>query len=227
MGFRVVVEKKEEEVPPLSEATIMVRVEDQVEHTAAVGEGPVNALDHALRKALESSTRNSGGQTPRLQGTDSLVQGWDRRQTRVLIESGDGKSEWGTVGVSENIIQASWQALVDSIDYKLLKKRRNGINPLRIVECGFRGLTYRTVRSFCKFQTRKTLWSNSKSFRIIFPSPAGGSPGPCSPHPIRSLPSLLRSFLSPFSRGWPGNRSGGFRRGSHHPGIHLFKNRSP
>jgi 2-isopropylmalate synthase len=123
MGFRVIVEKKTEEEVPLSEATIMVRVGDRVEHTAAVGNGPVNALDHAIRKALEKfypelkqvklldykvrilSTRD---------GTGAL--------TRVLIESGDGQSKWGTVGVSENIIQASWQALVDSIDYKLLKE---------------------------------------------------------------------------------------------------------
>jgi len=47
--------------------------------------------------------------------------------TRVLIESWDGKTRWGTVGVSENIIQASWQALVDSIDYKLLKEEEEGI----------------------------------------------------------------------------------------------------
>ncbi len=123
MGFRVIVEKKTEEEIPLSEATIMVRVGDRVEHTAAVGNGPVSALDHAIRKALEKfypelkqvklldykvrilSTKD---------GTEAL--------TRVLIESGDGQSKWGTVGVSENIIQASWQALVDSIDYKLLKE---------------------------------------------------------------------------------------------------------
>jgi 2-isopropylmalate synthase len=123
MGFRVMVEKKTEEETPLSEATIMVRVGDRVEHTAAVGNGPVNALDHAIRKALEKfypelkqvklldykvrilSTKD---------GTGAL--------TRVLIESGDGQSKWGTVGVSENIIEASWQALVDSIDYKLLKE---------------------------------------------------------------------------------------------------------
>ena len=123
MGFRVMVEKKKEDEPPLSEATIMVRVEDRIEHTAAIGNGPVNALDNAIRKALEKfypelrevklldykvrilSTKD---------GTGAL--------TRVLIESGDGKSKWGTVGVSENIIQASWQALVDAIDYKLLKE---------------------------------------------------------------------------------------------------------
>ncbi len=124
MGFRVIVEKKEEEAPSLSEATIMVRVGDQVEHTAAVGDGPVNALDHALRKALEKFypelRKRSNSSTSRF-GFLSSKDG-TASKTRVLIESGDGQSEWGTVGVSENIIQASWQALVDSIDYKLLKK---------------------------------------------------------------------------------------------------------
>jgi len=122
MGFRVIVEKKEEEGPSLSEATIMVRVKDQVEHTAAVGDGPVNALDHALRKALEKFYPD----LKEVKLLDYKVRILSSRdgtaaRTRVLIESGDGKSEWGTVGVSENIIQASWQALVDSIDYKLLK----------------------------------------------------------------------------------------------------------
>ncbi len=123
MGFRVIVEKKAEEEPPLSEATIMVRVGDQVEHTAAVGNGPVKALDNAIRKALEKFY-------PELKEVKLLdykvrilsTKDGTGARTRVLIESGDGKSEWGTVGVSENIIQASWQALVDSIDYKLLKE---------------------------------------------------------------------------------------------------------
>ncbi|NWG04096.1 MAG: citramalate synthase [Syntrophaceae bacterium] len=123
MGFRVIVEKKTEEEIPLSEATIMVRIGNQVEHTAAVGNGPVNALDHAIRKALEKFY-------PSLKEVKLLdykvrilsTKDGTGAQTRVLIESGDGKSKWGTVGVSENIIQASWQALVDSIDYKLLKK---------------------------------------------------------------------------------------------------------
>jgi len=123
MGFRVVVEKKTEEEAPLSEATIMVRVGDQVEHTAAVGNGPVNALDNAIRKALEKFY-------PELKEVKLLdykvrilsTKDGTGAQTRVLIESGDGKTRWGTVGVSENIIQASWQALVDSIDYKLLKE---------------------------------------------------------------------------------------------------------
>ncbi len=122
MGFRVIVEKKEEGTP-LSEATIMVRVGDRVEHTAAVGNGPVNALDNAIRKALEKFY-------PELKEVKLLdykvrilsTKDGTAAQTRVLIESGDGTSKWGTVGVSENIIQASWQALVDSIDYKLLKE---------------------------------------------------------------------------------------------------------
>ncbi|HEY5931454.1 MAG TPA: citramalate synthase [Nitrospira sp.] len=123
LGFRVIVEKKQEDGTTLSEATVMVQVGEAVEHTAAVGAGPVNALDHALRKALEKFY-------PQLRevklldykvrvlaanrGTESKV--------RVLIESGDHKDKWGTVGVSENIIEATWQALVDSIEYKLLAK---------------------------------------------------------------------------------------------------------
>ncbi|OGP79178.1 MAG: citramalate synthase [Deltaproteobacteria bacterium RBG_16_49_23] len=123
MGFRVIVEKKEEEGFPLSEATIMVRVGDQVEHTAAVGNGPVNALDNAIRKALEKFYP----ELKEVKLLDYKVRILSTRdgtgaQTRVLIESGDRESKWGTVGVSENIIQASWQALVDSIDYKLLKE---------------------------------------------------------------------------------------------------------
>ena len=122
MGFRVIVEKKEE-TPSLSEATIMVRVGGQVEHTAAVGDGPVNALDNALRKALDKFYP----ELKEVKLLDYKVRILSSRdgtaaKTRVLIESGDGDSEWGTVGVSENIIQASWQALVDSIDYKLLKR---------------------------------------------------------------------------------------------------------
>ncbi len=124
MGFRVIVEKSEEEGAPLSEATIMVRVGDRVEHTAAVGNGPVNALDHAIRKALEKFYP----ELKEVKLLDYKVRILSSRdgtgaQTRVLIESGDGKSKWGTVGVSENIIQASWQALVDSIDFKLLKEK--------------------------------------------------------------------------------------------------------
>ncbi len=123
LGFRVIVEKKQDNGAPLSEATVMVKVGDAVEHTAAVGAGPVNALDHALRKALEKfypqlrEVRLLDYKVRVLsasEGTESKV--------RVLIESGDHKDKWGTVGVSENIMEASWQALADSIEYKLLAK---------------------------------------------------------------------------------------------------------
>lgn len=123
IGFRVIVEKRREGEEPLSEATIQVKVGGHVEHTAAAGNGPVNALDMALRKALEKFY-------PQLKQV-SLIDYKVRVLTastgtganvRVLVESGDGQSKWGTVGVSENIIEASWQALVDGIDYKLLRE---------------------------------------------------------------------------------------------------------
>jgi 2-isopropylmalate synthase len=103
------------------EATVKLRVNEVNEYTVAEGEGPVNALDAALRKALrpfyaqidcvrleDYKVRIIGGQL----GTAA--------RTRVLIVSTDGKSSWGTVGVSDNIIEASWLALTDSLEYKLL-----------------------------------------------------------------------------------------------------------
>jgi 2-isopropylmalate synthase len=128
LGFHVNVEKRGDGAPPRSEATIMVRVGGQVEHTAAEGNGPVNALDNALRKALEKFYPELS--TVRLLDYKVRVltaQEGTGASTRVLIESSDGESKWGTVGVSENIIEASWQALVDSIDYKLLKEEEEGI----------------------------------------------------------------------------------------------------
>ena len=125
LGFRVIVEKKQEHGMLLSEATVMVKVGDVTEHAAAAGAGPVNALDHALRKALEKfypqlrEVRLIDYKVRVLsasRGTGSKV--------RVLIESGDHKDKWGTVGVSENIMEASWQALADSIEYKLLASER-------------------------------------------------------------------------------------------------------
>jgi len=120
IGFKVIVEKKEKN-NSVSEATIMVRVGDKIEHTAALGTGPVNALDNALRKALYKFY-------PDLREMDLVdykvrvlsTKDGTKAVTRVLIESSDGSRNWGTVGVSENIIEASWQALVDGIDYKLL-----------------------------------------------------------------------------------------------------------
>lgn len=125
LGFRVFDQKVREDEPPQAEATVMVRVGGKVEHTAAVGNGPVNALDNAIRKALETFYPQLRDMSlvdykvrvlPDSPGTGAKV--------RVLIESKDQKDKWGTVGVSHDIIEASWQALVDGICYKLLKSER-------------------------------------------------------------------------------------------------------
>jgi len=125
LGFRVIVEKREADAVPVSEATVTVKVGEAVQHTAAEATGPVNALDHALRKALEKFY-------PQLKEVKLLdykvrvlaASHGTASKVRVLIESGDHKEKWGTVGVSENIMEASWQALADSIEYKLLPKDR-------------------------------------------------------------------------------------------------------
>ncbi len=121
-GFRVIVEKRGKDVPCISEATVKLEVHGQQELTAAEGDGPVNALDLALRKALVRFYPEIGNVHLRdfkvriLDGKDGTA-----AKTRVLIESGDKKDHWNTVGVSSNIIEASWMALVDSMDYKLYK----------------------------------------------------------------------------------------------------------
>lgn len=124
IGFRVTVEKRKDGVEPFSEATIMVKVAGHVEHTAATGDGPVNALDNALRKALERFYPALKGVKLHDYKVRVLQPGkGTAAKVRVLVESGDEHERWGTVGVSENIIEASWQALVDSIEYKLLKTK--------------------------------------------------------------------------------------------------------
>jgi len=107
----------------VSEAIVKLRVGDQVIHTAAEGNGPVNAMDNALRKALEEAFPVIS----RMRLTDYKVRVLDEKEAtsakvRVLIESRDGSSSWNTVGVSTNIIEASWQALLDSMEYALLKQ---------------------------------------------------------------------------------------------------------
>jgi len=129
-GFRVIVEKRGKNQPCVSEATIKVRVNGEVEQTAAEGDGPVNALDKALRKALIRFYP----EIAKVFLTDFRVRILDPQEataakTRVLIESSDGQENWGTVGVSGNIIEASWEALVDSVEYKLFReeeKKRKG-----------------------------------------------------------------------------------------------------
>jgi 2-isopropylmalate synthase len=107
----------------ICEATIKVRVGEKRAHTVAEGDGPVNALDSALRAALIKFYP----QLEKVQLTDYKVRILESgtgtaSRTRVLIETSDGKEEWGTVGVSENIIEASLQALVDSMEYALAKR---------------------------------------------------------------------------------------------------------
>jgi 2-isopropylmalate synthase len=107
----------------ICEATVKVSVNGKGAHTVAEGDGPVNALDAALRLALGKFYP----QLNKIRLTDYKVRILDTgigtaAKTRVLIQSTDGKREWGTVGVSENIIEASLQALVDSMEYALLKK---------------------------------------------------------------------------------------------------------
>jgi 2-isopropylmalate synthase len=125
-SFRVSDEKLSESEPVLAEATVMVELPDgSLGHTVAQGNGPLNALDLALRKALmpffpalesvelhDYKVRVLGAHD----GTDAVV--------RVLIESGDEEGRWNTVGVSTNVIEASWQALVDSIEYKLFRDEK-------------------------------------------------------------------------------------------------------
>lgn len=122
-GFRLIIEKRESG-QLYSEATIKVRVGDVQVHTAAEGNGPVNALDNALRKALEGiypalkKIRLTDFRVRVIDGVDGTG-----AQVRVLIESRDDEMSWGTVGVSPNVIEASWIALVDSLEYGLLFRK--------------------------------------------------------------------------------------------------------
>ncbi len=125
MGFRLIVEKRKEGEDPISEATIMVKVGGHIEHTASTGHGPVNALDNALRKALEKFYPELKDVKLHDYKVRVLTAGkGTSAKVRVLVESGDKETKWGTVGVSENIIEASYQALVDSVEYKLLKEEK-------------------------------------------------------------------------------------------------------
>ena len=128
-GFNINITKRDGDTEPVAEATIKLEVGGQLEHTAANGDGPVNALDEALRKALVRfypSVKTlrltdykvrvlSGAET----GTASVV--------RVQVETSDGSDTWGTVGASSDIIDASYEALIDALEYKLFK---DGVVPL-------------------------------------------------------------------------------------------------
>ena len=131
-GFRVITEKRSEGEEAYAEATIKLKIPEETakekgfkenfEHTAAEGRGPVEALDKALRKALEKFYPK----IKEIKLTDYKVRilnaaAGTEASPRVLIESTDGKRKWGTVGVSPNIIEASWLALADAFKYKLMK----------------------------------------------------------------------------------------------------------
>jgi 2-isopropylmalate synthase len=110
-----------------AEATVKLKVKGERQYTVAEGNGPVNALDTALRRALVPHF-------PGLKNTELVdfkvrvlqSSGGTGAKVRVLMETTDGKKTWNTVGVHENIIEASWEALVDSVEYKLMK---DGVKP--------------------------------------------------------------------------------------------------
>jgi len=119
----VIVEKRENGLP-VTEATVKIKVNKIQELSASEGAGPVNALDSALRKALERFYPSLKD----MKLVDYKVRVINPRsgtaaKVRVIIESQDKENIWNTVGVSENVIEASWYALVDSIEYKLLKEQ--------------------------------------------------------------------------------------------------------
>jgi 2-isopropylmalate synthase len=124
VSFSVIDQRKRRRISS-SQATIKISVGKEQEITAAEGNGPVNALDNALRKAL----RKFYPEVDEMHLVDfkvRIIEGSDgtAAKVRVLLESGDGEDVWTTIGVSSNIIEASWRALVDSLQYKLSKEEK-------------------------------------------------------------------------------------------------------
>ena len=124
--FKTIGEHTSDENMQTATAMIKINVDGRTEITAAEGDGPVNALDKALRKALEVFYPSLA----QVHLTDYKVRVLDGNsatasKVRVLIESSDGEESWTTVGVSKDIIEASWKALVDSMEYKLIKDIEN------------------------------------------------------------------------------------------------------
>lgn len=129
-SFKILVEKSNDRAGVVSEAIVKLRLGEEIVYTAAEGNGPVNALDNALRKALEQYYPSIKG----MHLADYKVRVIDEKnataaKVRVLIESADANNSWSTVGVSENVIEASWQALVDSMRYALLGQERVDTQP--------------------------------------------------------------------------------------------------
>jgi 2-isopropylmalate synthase len=128
-AFQVRTDERTEHDPASAWATVMLSGPNgEIEHTAAEGNGPVNALDTALRRALSRFYP----QIQEVRLIDYKVRvlggvGGSASSVRVLIESADAHERWGTVGVSHNVIEASWQALVDSFEYKLYKDEKQAV----------------------------------------------------------------------------------------------------
>ena len=131
VSFRVFDDKWHEDQAPFSEAVVVLESPDgQRTRTSAIGNGPVNALDSALRRALTPYYPDLA----RMQLVDYKVRVLDNgagtgARVRVLIESTDGSRRWGTVGVSANVVEASWQALLDSVEFKLHKDQAKARKP--------------------------------------------------------------------------------------------------
>ena len=126
-GFRCIVEKRGHDDEPITEATIKIVVDGEERLTVAEGDGPVHALDGALRKALLEFYP----ELAEIKLTDFKVRVVNTREgtaakVRVIIDSSDGEQSWSTVGVSTNMIEASWHALVDSVVYGLLRCENRG-----------------------------------------------------------------------------------------------------
>lgn len=125
VGFRLIIEKRGPAEEPITEATLKVAVDGVEAFTVAEGDGPVHALDNALRLALKQFY---GKELAKIKLTDYKVrvvnsgEGTAAR-VRTIIESRDANDAWSTVGVSTNIIEASWSALADSVEYGLLRQQ--------------------------------------------------------------------------------------------------------
>jgi 2-isopropylmalate synthase len=125
LGYRVIVEKRGHDDEPITEATLKVSVGGRQMLTVAEGDGPVHALDGAMRAALEHFY-------PELKSvrlTDFKVRVVNVKEgtaakVRVLVESADEHGSWSTIGVSTNVIEASWQAIAESVEYALLRAAR-------------------------------------------------------------------------------------------------------
>ncbi len=125
LAYRVIVDKVGDDGKDVVEASVKLDIRGEVVHTVANGDGPVNALDKALRAAL----LNVYPEIAKVRLIDYKVRILDgvtgtAAKTRVIIESTDGTDTWGTVGVHDNIIEASWEALVDSVEYKLFQDEK-------------------------------------------------------------------------------------------------------